>query len=154
GLIKGKYILLSIHREENIDNESNFLTLMNAVNAMAKTYNLPVIYSTHPRSKKCIEERGFNFHHNVRSLKPFGFFDYNHLQQHAFCVVSDSGTLAEEASFFKFPAVSVRTSTERPEVFDKGNLIIGGITSEQLLQALEMAVQMNSNNELGENVTD
>ena len=112
GLEKGKYILLSAHREENIDNESNFFALMNAVNSMAETYRMPVIYSTHPRSAKFIEKRGFQFHPLVRSLKPFGFSDYNHLQLNAFCVVSDSGTLPEEAAYFKsFPAVCVRTST-------------------------------------------
>jgi UDP-N-acetyl-L-fucosamine synthase len=149
GLEKGKYILLSAHREENIDNEQNFMGLMNAVNAMAESYDLPVIYSTHPRSKKYIEQRGFKFHPNVISLQPFGFSDYNNLQKNAFCVVSDSGTLAEEASFFKFPAVSVRTSTERPEVFDKGNLIIGSITTEQVLQSVELASTMNIDNDLG-----
>ncbi|MCG8540036.1 MAG: UDP-N-acetylglucosamine 2-epimerase, partial [Clostridia bacterium] len=147
-----KYILLSAHREENIDHEENFMALMNAVNAMAEKYNLPVIYSTHPRSKKFIEQREFKFHPNVRSLKPFGFPDYNHLQQNAFCVVSDSGTIAEEASFFKFPAVSVRTSTERPEALDKGNMVIGSITTEQVLQAVDMAVIMNANNDLGVDV--
>lgn len=148
-LEKGKYILLSAHREENIDNEQNFLTLMNAVNVMAETYNMPVIYSTHPRSKKFIEQRGFKFHSNVRSLKPFGFSDYNNLQLNAFCVVSDSGTIPEEASYFRFPAVSVRTSTERPESLDKGNFVIGSITTEQVLQAVNMAVTMNGNNDLG-----
>ncbi|WJE46136.1 UDP-N-acetylglucosamine 2-epimerase (non-hydrolyzing) [Peribacillus frigoritolerans] len=151
-LEKGKYILLSAHREENIDNEQNFIALMNAVNAMADTYDMPIIYSTHPRSKKIIEKRGFKFHQNVRSLQPFGFFDYNNLQRNAFCVVSDSGTIAEEAAYFKFPAVSVRTSTERPEVFDTGNLIIGSITTDQVLQAVDMAVTMNKNNELGSDV--
>jgi len=148
-LEKGKYILLSAHREENIDNEQNFLALMNAVNAMAENYNMPVIYSTHPRSKKFIEQRGFKFHPNVRSLQPFGFSDYNNLQLNAFCVVSDSGTVPEEASYFKFPAVSVRTSTERPEAVDKGNFVIGSITTEQVLQAVDMAVEMNKNNDLG-----
>jgi UDP-N-acetylglucosamine 2-epimerase len=152
GLERGKYILLSAHREENIDNEQNFMALMNAVNAMAETYDMPVIYSTHPRSKKFIEQREFKFHPNVRSLQPFGFSDYNHLQQNAFCVVSDSGTIAEEASYFKFPAVSVRTSTERPEALDKGNMVIGSITTEQVLQAVDMAVEMNSNGDLGEDV--
>lgn len=151
-LEKGKYILLSAHREENIDNENNFMALMSAVNTMAESYDLPVIYSTHPRSKKYIEQRGFKFHPNVKSLQPFGFFDYNNLQSNAFCVVSDSGTLAEEASYFKFPAVSVRTSTERPEVFDKGNLIIGSITTEQVIQAVRMAVDMNAGNEIGTDV--
>ncbi len=149
GLEKGKYILLSAHREENIDNEQNFLALMNAVNAMAENYNMSVIYSTHPRSKKFIEQRGFKFHPNVRSLQPFGFSDYNNLQLNAFCVVSDSGTVPEEASYFKFPAVSVRTSTERPEAVDKGNFVIGSITTEQVLQAVDMAVEMNKNNDLG-----
>jgi len=151
-LEKGKYILLSAHREENIDNEDNFLSLMNAVNAMAEYYNIPVIYSTHPRSKKFIEQRGFKFHPSVRSLKPFGFSDYINLQLNAFCVVSDSGTLAEEASYFKFPAVSIRTSTERPEAIDKGNIIIGNITKEQVLQAVDLAVEMNKNNDLGVDV--
>ena len=154
GLSKGRYILLSAHREENIDDEKNFMALMNAVNAMAETYDLPIIYSTHPRSKKFIDQRGFQFHMNVRNVKPFGFYDYNKLQQNAFCVVSDSGTLAEEASYFKFPAVSVRTSTERPEALDKGNLIIGCITTEQVLQAVDMAVEMSKRGELGENVPD
>lgn len=149
GLEKGKYILLSAHREENIDNEQNFLELMNAVNAMAENYNMPVIYSTHPRSKRFIENRGFKFHPNVRSLKPFGFSDYNNLQLNAFCVVSDSGTIPEEASYFKFPAVSVRTSTERPEALDKGNFVIGSITTEQVLQAVDMAVAMNANKDFG-----
>lgn len=152
GLEKGKYILLSAHREENIDNEDNFMALMNAINDMAENYDLPVIYSTHPRSKKFIEQRGFKFHSNVRSLQPFGFADYNHLQLNSFCVVSDSGTIAEEASYFKFPAVSVRTSTERPEALDKGNMVIGSITTEQVLQAVDMAVEMNAQGDLGENV--
>jgi len=151
-LKKGEYIILSAHREENIDIEENFFALMNAVNAMAETYGMPVIYSTHPRSAKFIEQRGFKFHTNVHSLKPFGFLDYNNLQLNAFCVVSDSGTLAEEASYFKFPAVSLRTSTERPEALDKGNFIIGSITTEQVLQAVDMAVAMNGNNDLGVDV--
>jgi len=152
GLIRRNYILLSAHREENIDNEKNFMELMNAVNAMAESYNIPVIYSTHPRSRKYIEQRNFKFHPNVRSLQPFGFFDYNNLQLNAFCVVSDSGTLAEEASYFKFPAVSIRTSTERPEALDKGNIIIGNITTEQVLQAVNLAVEMNINKDLGVDV--
>ncbi len=154
GLEKGKYILLSAHREENIDDERNFMALMNAINAMAEIYDLPVIYSTHPRSKKFIEQREFQFHENVKSLRPFGFFDYNNLQRNAFCVVSDSGTIAEEASFFKFPAVSVRTSTERPEALDKGNMIIGSINTEQVLQAVAMAVEMNAAGEIGVDVPD
>jgi len=154
GLEKGKYILLSAHREENIDIEENFFALMNAVNAMAENYNMPVVYSTHPRSKKFIEQRGFKFHPNVRSLKPFGFSDYNNLQLNAFCVVSDSGTIPEEASYFKFPAVSIRTSTERPEALDKGNFIIGSITTEQVLQAVDMAVAMHGNGDFGVDVPD
>lgn len=154
GLEKNRYILLSAHREENIDTEENFNSLMNAVNIMAGCYNLPVIYSTHPRSNKFIKQREFKFHPEVRSLQPFGFFDYNYLQQHAFCVVSDSGTLAEEASYFKFPAVSIRTSTERPEALDKGNMIIGGITANQLLQAVDMAVKLNASGGLGVDVPD
>ena len=154
GLQPKKYILLSAHREENIDNESNFFALMNAVNAMAETYNMPVIYSTHPRSKKFIEARNFKFHPLVRTLKPFGFYDYNCLQQKAICVVSDSGTIPEEASYFKFPAVSVRTSTERPEALDKGVFTIGSITTEQVLQAVELASSMNENGDLGLTVPD
>jgi UDP-N-acetylglucosamine 2-epimerase len=154
GLEKGKYILLSAHREENIDIEENFFALMSAVNTMAEEYDMPVIYSTHPRSAKFIEQRGFKFHPNVRSLKPFGFSDYNHLQLNAFCVVSDSGTLPEEASYFRFPAVCIRTSTERPEALDKGNFIIGSITTEQVLQAVDMAVSMGKNGDLGVAVPD
>ena len=153
-LEKGKYILLSAHREENIDNKDNFMALMNAINDMAERYNIPVIYSEHPRSKRTIEERNFKFHSNVRSLQPFGFSDYNFLQKNAFCVVSDSGTLAEEASYFNFPAVSIRTSTERPEVFDKGNMIIGGITTKELLQAVDLSTKMLKNGDLGIDVPD
>lgn len=157
GLERGKYILLSAHREENIDDEKNFLALMEAVNSMAEAYQMPIIYSTHPRSKKKIEERGFRFHPLVRSLQPFGFSDYNHLQMNAFCVVSDSGTLPEEASYFNtkgtpFPAVCIRTSTERPEAIDKGNFILGGITTEQVLQAVDMAVRMNEAGDMGTDV--
>lgn len=154
GLIKGKYILLSAHREENIDPEDNFFELMNAVNSIAETYDMPVIYSTHPRSKKFIEKRNFSFHPGVRSLRPFGFIDYNCLQNNAYCVVSDSGTLAEEASFFKFPAVSIRTSTERPEALDKGNMVIGGIAKDQVLSGIELAVNMHLNGDTGSDVPD
>jgi len=150
----GKYILLSAHREENIDNEKNFFELMNAINSMAEHYQMPVIYSTHPRSRKFIDERGFVFHPLVRSLKPFGFYDYNYLQKNAFCVVSDSGTVPEEGAYFKFPAVSIRTSTERPEAMDKGDFIIGNITAEQLLQAVDMAVGMHKDGDLGADVPD
>lgn len=138
-----KYILLSAHREENIDIESNFMALMNAVNAMAETYDMPVLYSCHPRSRKMIEKRGFKFNRRVIQHQPLGFFDYNKLQQNAFCVVSDSGTIPEEASYFKFPAVSVRTSTERPEAMEKGVFTVGSITKEQVLQAVDLAVSMH-----------
>lgn len=149
GLTKNGYILLSAHREENIDNEKNFVELMNAVNAMAETYNMPLIYSMHPRSKKYIEQRQFVFHKNVRPMSPFGFADYNNLQLNAYCVVSDSGTVPEESSFFKFPAVSVRTSTERPESLEKGNFVVGSITTEQVLQAVDLAVSMHKNGDFG-----
>lgn len=148
GLEEHKYILLSAHREENIDIESNFLSLMNAVNAMAAKYNIPILYSCHPRSKKYIEQRGFKFDSRVIQHQPLGFHDYNHLQQYAFCVVSDSGTLPEEGSYFKFPAVSIRTSTERPEAMDKGVFTIGCITTEQVLQAVDLAVKMHRNDEI------
>ena len=159
GLEKGRYILLSAHREENIDQEKNFFALMEAVNRMAETYQMPIIYSTHPRSRKFIEQRGFCFHPLVQSLKPFGFSDYNHLQRNAFCVVSDSGTLPEEAAYFNakgiaLPAVCIRTSTERPEALDKGCFLLGGITSEQVLQAVDMAVQMKEAGEFGVEVPD
>lgn len=159
GLEKGGYILLSAHREENIDNETHFLALMNAVNAMAETYQKPIVYSTHPRSQKIIQQRGFVFHPLVRSLQPFGFSDYNHLQMNAFCVVSDSGTLPEESAYFNahgvpFPAVCVRTSTERPEALDKGNFILGGITTAQVLQGVDMAVAMRKNGDFGSPVPD
>ena len=157
GITKGNYILLSAHREENIDNENNFMALMNAVNAMAEKYQMPIIYSTHPRSRKFIEARKFQFHPLVKSLQPFGFSDYNHLQLNAFCVVSDSGTLPEEGSYFNskempFPAVCIRTSTERPEAIDKGNFIIGSITKESVLQAVDTAVEMQKNKDFGMDV--
>ncbi len=154
GLEPGKYVLLSAHREENIDIERNFMELMNSVNKLAEHYAMPVIYSTHPRSRKFIERRDFRFHPLVRSLEPFGFFDYIQLQRNAFCVVSDSGTLPEEAAYFKFPAVSVRTSTERPEAIDKGNFIIGSISGDSVLQAVELAVEMNRNGDQGVEVPD
>lgn len=144
-----KYILLSAHREENIDIEANFISLMNAVNAMAEKYDMPILYSCHPRSKKYIEARNFKFDSRVIAHKPLGFFDYNKLQQNAFCVVSDSGTLPEESAYFKFPAVSVRTSTERPEAMDKGVFTIGSITTEQVLQAVDLAVSMHANGDDG-----
>ena len=144
-----KYILLSAHREENIDIETNFMALMNAVNAMAETYDMPILYSCHPRSRKMIEKRNFGFDNRVIQHQPLGFFDYNKLQQNAFCVVSDSGTIPEEASYFKFPAVSVRTSTERPEAMEKGVFVVGSITKEQVLQAVDLAVSMNENEDKG-----
>lgn len=139
------YILLSAHREENIDIESNFMCLMKSINAMAEKYNMPILYSCHPRSKKYIEKRGFILDKRIIMHKPLGFFDYNKLQQNAFCVVSDSGTIPEESAYFKFPAVSIRTSTERPEAMEKGVFIIGSITTEQVLQAVDLAVEMYKN---------
>ncbi len=147
GLEKNKYILLSSHREENIDNEENFMSLMTAVNDIAEKYQMPVIYSTHPRSKKFIEKRNFKFHPLVQNLKPFGFMDYNKLQKNAYCVLSDSGTLSEESAMLGFAGVLIRTSTERPEVLDKGTVVIGGITDKTVEQALELAVSMRDNNE-------
>lgn len=148
GLEPHKYILLSAHREENIDIDSNFFSLMNAVNAMAEKYDIPILYSCHPRSKKYIENRGFKFDKRVIQHKPLGFFDYNKLQKNAFCVVSDSGTVPEEGAFFKFPAVSVRTSTERPEAMDNAVFTIGSITEQQVLQAVDTAVVMYKNGDL------
>lgn len=146
-LEKNRYILLSAHREENIDNEENFMSLMNAVNNIAEKYQMPVIYSTHPRSQKFIDKRKFKFHPLVKNLKPFGFMDYNKLQKNAYCVLSDSGTLSEESAMLRFPGVLIRTSTERPEVLDKGSVVIGGITDKTVEQALELAVSMSDNKE-------
>ena len=142
-----KYILVSAHREENIYLEDNFMDLMNAINAIAEKYQMPVIYSTHPRSMKYIEKRNFKFHPLVQNLKPFGFFDYNQLQMNAYCVLSDSGTLSEESAMMNFPGVLIRTSTERPEVLDKGSVVIGGIKGEEVEQATELAVAMYENKE-------
>lgn len=147
GLEKGKYILLSAHREENIDLKDNFLSLMTSVNRIAEKYQMPIVYSIHPRSKKIIEERGFTFHSLVRSMSPFGFIDYNHLQMNAYCVLSDSGTLSEESAMLGFPGILIRTSTERPEVLDKGTVVIGGIRGEDVEQAVELAVAMHENGE-------
>lgn len=152
GLEENRYILLSAHREENIDIEANFFSLMNAVNAMAEKYDMPILYSCHPRSRKFIEQRGFKFDSRVIQSQPLGFHDYNHLQQHAFCVVSDSGTVPEEGNYFKFPAVSIRTSTERPEAMDKGVFTIGCITTELVLQAVDLAVEMHTNGDDALNV--
>lgn len=143
-LKKRGYFLLSAHREENIDNEKSFFSLMNAINFLAEKYNLPVIYSLHPRSKKFVELRGVKFHPNVKAMQPFGFFDYVHLQKNAKCVISDSGTLAEESALLNFPAVSIRTSTERPEALEKGSFVIGGITKDEICQAIEVAIGLSN----------
>lgn len=154
GLEKGKYILLSAHREENIDTEKNFLSLFNAVNKMAEKYDMPILYSCHPRSKKKLEASGFKLDKRVIQHEPLGFHDYNCLQMNAFAVVSDSGTLPEESSFFTsigkpFPAICIRTSTERPEALDKACFVLAGISETSLLQAIDTAVEMNKNNDLG-----
>lgn len=149
GLTSNRYILLSAHREENIDIEENFFSLMNAVNAMAEKYDMPILYSCHPRSKKYIEQRKFIFDKRVIQHQPLGFFDYNKLQKNAFCVVSDSGTIPEEGAYFHFPAVSIRTSTERPEAMDKGVFVIGSISAEHVLQSVDLAVSMHKNNDDG-----
>ena len=138
----GKYFVVSAHREENIDHEENFMALMNAINHIAQLYQMPVVYSTHPRSRKFIQARGFTFHPLVRSMPPFGFLDYNRLQLSSYCVLSDSGTLSEESSMLGFPGVLIRTSTERPEVLDKGSIVIGGIRDKDVEQAVELAVSM------------
>ena len=147
GLEKNKYILVSAHREENIDIEENFIDLMNSINNIAEKYQMPVIYSTHPRSMKFIEKRNFKFHPLVKNLKPFGFSDYNKLQKNAYCVLSDSGTLSEESAMLDFAGVLIRTSTERPEVLDKGSVIIGGIKGQDVDQAVELAIAMRDNHE-------
>ena len=167
GLEKDKYILLSAHREENIDTEKNFLSLFNAINAMSEKYDMPILYSCHPRSRKRLEQSGFKLDKRVIAHEPLGFHDYNHLQMNAFAVVSDSGTLPEESSFFlsvgnPIAAVCIRTSTERPEALDKGDFILAGIDEHSLLQAVDVAVEMNRNGHCGlpvpnyvdENVSD
>lgn len=159
GLEKGKYILLSAHREENIDTEKNFTSLFTAINKMAEKYDLPILYSCHPRSKKRLEASGFVLDKRVIQHEPLGFHDYNCLQMNAFAVVSDSGTLPEESSFFTsigkpFPAVCIRTSTERPEALDKACFILAGIDEKSLLQAVDTAVEMNKNGDLGIPVPD
>ncbi len=146
-LESGKYMLVSAHREENIDNEKTFLSLMNTLNMAAEKYNMPIVYSTHPRSLKRIEKSGFKFNPLVKNLKPFGFFDYNHLQKNAFCVLSDSGTLSEESAMLGFPGVLIRTSTERPEVLDKGTVIVGGVSYDYVGQAIELSRAMHENDE-------
>ena len=159
GLEKGKYILLSAHREENIDTEKNFLSLFGAINAIAEKYDMPILYSCHPRSRKRIEATGFQLDKRVIQHEPLGFHDYNCLQMNAFAVISDSGTLPEESSFFTsvghpFPAVCIRTSTERPEALDKGCFVLAGIEDDGLIQAVETAVEMNRNGDYGIPVPD
>ena len=159
GLEKGKYILLSAHREENIDTEKNFLSLFTAINKMAERYDMPILYSCHPRSKKRLEESGFKLDKRVIQHEPLGFHDYNCLQMNAFCVVSDSGTLPEESSYFTsigkpFPAVCIRTSTERPEALDKACFILSGIDEKGLFQSVDTAVEMNKNGDIGIPVPD
>ena len=159
GLEKGKYILLSAHREENIDTEKNFVSLFTAINKMAEKYDMPILYSCHPRSRKRLGASGFQLDLRVIQHEPLGFHDYNCLQMNAFCVVSDSGTLPEESSFFTsvghpFPAVCIRTSTERPEALDKGDFILAGIDEKSLLQAVDTAVTMNRNGDHGIPVPD
>jgi UDP-N-acetylglucosamine 2-epimerase (non-hydrolysing) len=154
GLEPKKYILLSAHREENIDTEKNFLSLFTAINKLAEKYDMPILYSCHPRSKKRLEQNGFKLDERVVMHEPLGFHDYNKLQMNAFCVVSDSGTLPEESSFFTsvgnpFPAVCIRTSTERPEALDKACFILAGIDEKSLLQAVTTAVDMNENQDYG-----
>ena len=159
GLEKGKYILLSAHREENIDTEKNFLSLFTAINKMAEKYDMPILYSCHPRSRKRLESSGFELDKRVIQHEPLGFHDYNCLQMNAFCVVSDSGTLPEESSFFTsigkpFPAVCIRTSTERPEALDKACFILSGIDETGLLQAVDLAVSLNADGQYGLPVPD
>lgn len=159
GLEKGRYILLSAHREENIDTEKNFVSLFSAINRMAEKYDMPIVYSCHPRSRKRLESSGFELDSRVIRHEPLGFHDYNCLQMNAFCVVSDSGTLPEESSFFTsighpFPAVCIRTSTERPEALDKACFILSGIDEKGLLQSVDTAVEMNKNGDYGIPVPD
>ena len=159
GLELGRYILLSAHREENIDTEKNFCSLFTAINAMAERYDMPILYSCHPRSRKRLEESGFTLDKRVIRHDPLGFHDYNCLQMNAYCVVSDSGTLPEESSFFvsaghPFPAVCIRTSTERPEALDKGCFVLAGIDTNSLLQAVETAVALHKDGYVGIPVPD
>lgn len=154
GLKRQGYILLSAHREENIDTEKNFFSLFNSINTLAEKYDMPILYSCHPRSKKFLEARHFKLDQRVRLHEPLGFHDYNNLQMNAFCVISDSGTLPEESSFFTsignpIPAVCIRTSTERPEALDKACFVLAGIANNEVLQAVEIAVEMNKNQDLG-----
>ena len=159
GLTKGRYILLSAHREENIDTDANFAALFTAINAMAEKHDMPILYSCHPRSRKRLEATGFRLDPRVIAHEPLGFHDYNCLQMHSFAVVSDSGTLPEESSFYlsvgkPFPAVCIRTSTERPEALDAGCFVLAGIRTEQLLQSIDLAVSMQKNGSIGTPVPD
>ena len=159
GLESGRYLLLSAHREENVDDERSFFTLMSAVNELAETYGMPILYSVHPRSAAWIERRGFVFHPLVRTHAPLSFTDYNHLQMHAACVVSDSGTLPEEAAWYAahghlVPAVCVRTSTERPEAFETGTFVLGSVAGEQVVQAVALAMEQAAAGELPTPVAD
>ena len=159
GLEKGKYILLSAHREENIDTEKNFMSLFSAINKMADKYDMPILYSCHPRSRNRLAVTGFKLDERVVQHEPLGFHDYNCLQMNAFAVVSDSGTLPEESSFFTsigrpFPAICIRTSTERPEAIDKGDFIIAGIDEKNLLQAVDTAVELCRDGQHGTPVPD
>lgn len=154
GLAKKGYILLSAHREENIDTEANFISLFTSINNIAKKYDMPILYSCHPRSKKYLEKRNFKLDERIRLHEPLGFHDYNNLQMNAFAVISDSGTLPEESSFFTsinraFPAICIRTSTERPEALDKGCFVLAGISNNEVEQAVELAVAMNENGDYG-----
>jgi UDP-N-acetylglucosamine 2-epimerase (non-hydrolysing) len=159
GLKKGGYILLSAHREENIDTDKNFISLFTAINKIAEKYDMPILYSCHPRSKKKLQDSGFVLDKRVVQHEPLGFHDYNCLQMNAFCVISDSGTLPEESSFFTsigktFPAVCIRTSTERPEALDKGDFVLAGIDEKSLLQSVATAVEMTKNGHNGIPVPD
>lgn len=147
GLKEGEYIILSAHREENIDIDSNLDELVGSINAIAEEYQVPVIYSLHPRSRKKLEARGIKLHPLVKEMKPFGFFEYVNLEKHAKVVISDSGTLTEEASIVGFPAVLLRTSTERPEGLDEGNIIVGGIKKTDVLRAVQLAISMHANHD-------
>lgn len=144
-LVQGKYFLVSMHREENVDNERKFLSLSNALNEIAEKYKLPIIFSTHPRTLNKIKEKGIIFNSLIENMKPFGFIDYNFLQKNAFCVLSDSGTLSEESSLLRFPAVLIRDSTERPEVLDKGSIVLGGIDKNSVIQSIDIAISSDLN---------
>jgi UDP-N-acetylglucosamine 2-epimerase len=147
-LEKNNYFIVSAHREENIDVSNNFLLLVESLNAVAEKYKMPIIFSTHPRTKKQIEDKNIQFHNLIINLPPFGFFDYIHLQKNAFCVLSDSGTISEESAMMEFPAVSIRTSTERPEAIDTGSIVLGGITKKEILNSIDIAIETNNLNNM------